>query len=313
MGVSMDGFRSGPRLALAAAAGFCAALFASSPPAIAADQQSAIPGLQGRSAPLRATVGRYLGQSLGQAKIIGGEDAKLADHPWQVALLVSWIADTAKAQFCGGSIMSGEWVLTAAHCVNGNTPFDVHVLSGTANLEAGGRRFNVERIFVHKNYDAPSHDNDVALLKVKGSVTDGAPVKIATPGAEVDLAAPGKKVMVTGWGVTESGAPSVKLKQVSVGVISKADCNDEVSYSNAITDNMICAGYVEGGRDSCQGDSGGPLTAKDAAGQSTQVGVVSWGEGCADPGKYGVYARISKYNDWVAKCMATPDACEAKP
>src|SRR5687768_3136208 len=119
MGAPMDGFRSRTRFALAAAAGCCAALFASSPPAVAADQQSAIPGLQGRSAPLRAAVGRYLGQSLGQAKIIGGEDAKLADHPWQVALLVSWIADPAKAQFCGGSIMGGEWILTAAHCVNG--------------------------------------------------------------------------------------------------------------------------------------------------------------------------------------------------
>lgn len=276
-------------------------------------QDAAIPGLEQRSAPFRAAVDRFLGRGLGQAKIIGGEDAKFADHPWQVALLVSWVADTPKAQFCGGSILNEEWVLTAAHCVTGNTPIDMHVLSGTADLASGGQRHNVESIFIHKNYNASTQDSDIALLKINGMLGAGSSVQIVDAAGATELGAAGKPSMVTGWGVTDSGQPSAKLKQVAVPLVSTADCNDPVSYAGAVTANMICAGFSEGGRDSCQGDSGGPLTVKPASGASRLIGVVSWGEGCALPGKYGVYARIANFGPWVEKCLATPEACEARP
>ena len=307
----MEGFRSVTGYAVTIAAAACACGFAwlSSP---ASAQDPAVPGLQDRSEPFRAAVDRFLGKTLGQRKIIGGQDANFADHPWQVALLVSWIADTPKAQFCGGSILNAAWVLTAAHCVNGNNPLDVHVLSGTADLASGGHRHNVKAIFVHKDYNPSNHDNDVALLMIDGTLQAGGPVALADAAIEARLAAPRENAMVTGWGVSESGEPSPTLKQVSVPIVSNADCNDPVSYNGAVTANMMCAGFSEGGKDSCQGDSGGPLTATDASGAAELVGVVSWGEGCAQPGKYGVYARVSKFASWAAKCMATPDQCEAK-
>ncbi len=307
----MRGFRSVSGCAMAIAAAACAIGFAclSFP---AAAQDPAIPDVQGRSEPFLAAVERYLGKTLGHSKIIGGQDAEFAEHPWQVALLVSWIADTPKAQFCGGSVIGPDWVLTAAHCVNGNKPHDVHVLSGTADLASGGHRQNVEAIFVHKDYDPSTHDNDVALLKIDGALQGGRSVALAAAAIETRLAVPGGTAMVTGWGVSDSGEPSPTLKQVSVPIVSNADCNDPVSYDGAVTPNMMCAGFAEGGRDSCQGDSGGPLTTMDAAGAARLVGVVSWGEGCAQPGKYGVYARVSKFSAWAAKCMATPEECEAK-
>jgi secreted trypsin-like serine protease len=272
-----------------------------------------IPGLEQRSKPFRAAVARYSGEGLGQPKIIGGQDASFADHPWQVALLISWVAETPKAQFCGGSIVNNKWVLTAAHCVLGNAATDMHVLAGTANLAQGGRRLNVEQVFINKDYNSSTNDNDVALLRTKEELIDGQPIKLADAATELRFASPPQSVTVTGWGTTDTGDPSVTLKQVSVPLISNTDCNDPVSYDGAVTDNMICAGFSEGGKDSCQGDSCGPLTAKIASGVTNLIGVVSFGEGCALPGKYGVYARVSKFEPWAAKCMANPAECEAKP
>jgi len=304
--------RSAPEAAVMAVATLCVSLIIATIPPVLADEPG-IPGLEQRSKPFRAAVARYLGGGLGQAKIIGGQDANFGDHPWQVALLVSWVADPSKAQFCGGSILNDRWVLTAAHCVNGNSPIDAHVLSGTANLASGGHRHNVEKIFIHKDYNATTQDNDVALLRINGQLNSGQPIKLVDAATEAQFASPTRSLAVTGWGTTESGNPSATLKQVTVPFVSNADCNDPVSYAGRITNNMICAGFSEGGRDSCQGDSGGPLTAKDGAGPANLIGVVSWGEGCALPGKYGVYARVAKFEPWVAKCIAKPDECEAKP
>jgi secreted trypsin-like serine protease len=261
------------------------------------------------SIPFSDAVTRFYGRArIGTiGKIIGGEPAKWNNHKWQAALLVSWIADPAQAQFCGGSLVRQNWVVTAAHCVSGRVSTqDVHVLTGTADLSSGGKRSNVEAIYVHEKYDDKKYNNDIALLKLKDNGV-GEPIKPITESEESNVAVVGQNVMITGWGITESGAPSPRLKQVAVPLVAGEKCNGPASYDGRITDKMICAGIDLGGKDSCQGDSGGPNT-KDGF----LIGIVSWGEGCGGPFKYGVYTRVSQFADWIDMCIDKAGFCKPK-
>ena len=103
--------------------------------------------------------------------------------------------------------------------------------------------------------------------------------------------------VTAGWGTTsESGCLSKNLLKVTVPLVSQADCS--VSYPDGINDSMICAGFPEGGKDSCQGDSGGPILTGTGANR-TLAGIVSWGEGCARPNKYGVYSKVNAAVTWI--------------
>ncbi|PLX41382.1 MAG: hypothetical protein C0605_05670 [Hyphomicrobiales bacterium] len=257
------------------------------------------------SKPFREAIERYYSKpSPVKRKIIGGVYTKWENNKWQVALLVSWISDPAKAQFCGGSIISKSWVVTAAHCVSNDMhPADVNVLSGTDTLGDGGVRLNVLEIITHRNYDDLPYNNDIALLRVDG-ILKGEAIALASAADEVNLGQSVSNITVTGWGVTETGKTSERLKRVSVPYVSRKKCNSPPSYHGNITDLMICAGYDEGRKDSCQGDSGGPAV---AAGKL--YGIVSWGEGCADPFKYGVYTNVAKLSEWVTSCLKDPGAC----
>ena len=264
------------------------------------------------SKPYRETLARFNGENgLGTRKIIGGEDAKWEANRWQAALLIASIQNAREAQFCGGSIVGSHWIVTAAHCLEGTPPENVDVLTGAADLNGGGSRVKAERVFVNKNYDSLTQDFDVALLKLQAPAT-GDPVGLIDKQAETALLKPGTDLVVAGWGVTGTGAPSPALKQVTVPFVSSTTCKDPVSYEGRITDNMICAGFMQGGKDSCQGDSGGPLTAKDAGSTRVLAGIVSWGEGCARPGKFGVYARVATLGPWISGCMTDPNNCPAK-
>lgn len=260
--------------------------------------------------PLRNAITRYYGgvrtgDEIG--KIIGGKKASWNDNKWQAALLVSWVADPAKAQFCAGSLVRQNWVVTAAHCVDRSTATqDVHVLTGTADLSSGGKRSNVEAIYIHAEYDDTKHNNDIALLKLRDNGV-GEPIKPVTDREEPNIVVSNQNTTIAGWGITESGFPSPQLKQVSVPLVAREKCNGPASYDGAITEKMICAGIDEGSQDSCQGDSGGPST-KDGF----LIGIVSWGDGCAKPFKYGVYTRVSQFADWIEACVKDPTSCRSK-
>jgi secreted trypsin-like serine protease len=243
-------------------------------------------------------------REINRARIIGGQTATDGQFPWQVALITAGY-QPSDGQFCGGTLIEPNWIVTAAHCVAfGTRPQDIEVFTGSVDLRSGGQQYAVAEIFSHERFDSVTFDNDIALLRLTTPVTTGGSISVIRTTEETSLLPVGRQLRVSGWGRTaEGGATSKLLRFVGVPLVDRIVCNEKDSYGGAITTNMICAGYETGGADSCQGDSGGPLVAPD--GPSFRLaGVVSWGDGCAQPKKYGVYTRASNYVTWISSKMA---------
>jgi secreted trypsin-like serine protease len=237
-------------------------------------------------------------------RIVGGEPLPIERSPWQVALVRGYVPEPARYQFCGGSVIAPNWIVTAAHCIKNSivqtNPSRVSVVAGTAFYEVGGERLEVDKLFVHPSYVDAGQGNDIALLKLKTASTRGVPIALVAPDGELRATTP---VSVSGWGALfEGGQGSKELLGVTMPVVSSQVCNAPEVYSGQITDTMFCAGEREGGIDSCQGDSGGPVWAT-LQNTPSLVGIVSWGEGCARRLKYGVYTRVSAMRGWVDSTM----------
>ncbi len=251
-----------------------------------------------------------LAQDESPPPIIGGQVAGPGEWPWQVALIGAG-SDPYFGQYCGGSLIDVEWVVTAAHCVVGDDAGDVQVLAGIHDLgdpEAGYQRLDVAQIYVHPQYEqAAQYDKDVALIRLEDAADLG-----PTPGGEMVATVPlvsagvgslaGEQAAISGWGSDGSGYPE-DLMEAVVPVVTNANCNDSNSYDGDITANMLCAGYTAGGVDTCSGDSGGPLVVD---GPNWKLaGITSWGNGCALPNYYGVYTRVSQVVGWIEETMGT--------
>ncbi|XP_060749067.1 transmembrane protease serine 9-like [Tachysurus vachellii] len=235
------------------------------------------------------------GQAPMNNKIVGGADASPGSWPWQVSF------QSDGSHFCGGSLISADWVLSAAHCFPSSSTSGITINLGMESLDltnSNQQQRSASIIIINQNYDDNTKDNDIALVQLSSSVTFNNYIQPVCLAASKSSFPDGTEVWVTGWGTIASGVslPSPQtLQEVQMPIVSNSDC--ATAYS-PITDNMLCAGLAQGGKDSCQGDSGGPLVVQEN-GVWVQAGIVSFGYGCALPNFPGVYTRVSQYQDWI--------------
>jgi len=255
-----------------------------------------------------------------QNRIIRGEDALPGQFPWMVGLFYGGF-------LCGGTLVSRRHVLTAAHCVHHiRNPHNLMVTFGrTHQSDMSLRPFviAVEKIRTHEGWDTRSLANDIAVLVLSAPVNlhenpTVKPVCLPDLVNVAELADAGQTGVVTGWGYTEQGTLADTLQSLTVNILGKRaeNCGNYEDYE--ITDDMLCAGYIDGYFDSCQMDSGGPLTVKDAPennGATTLLGVVSWGDGCARPNYPGIYADVPYFvqNGWLNDTIGSMETCPPPP
>jgi trypsin len=232
--------------------------------------------------------------------IVGGTRASIADYPYAI-----FLTDPSGFQFCGGTLVATNKVVTAAHCTDGRSPSSTRVVWNREDkFSSAGKVAKVSGIWIHPNYTGYVRGYDVSVLTL-GTDLPGPYLPLARDQA---LYAPDTVATILGWGTTGSGGEDSRyLLKATVPVSSDAACR--TAYGTSYMPNaMVCAGYAKGGVDTCQGDSGGPLI---AGGQL--IGDTSWGHGCALAGYPGVYGRIASYYDVLTAQISPPAETPANP
>ncbi|XP_075377306.1 transmembrane protease serine 5 [Mycteria americana] len=235
----------------------------------------------------------------GTARVVGGTDVPPGRWPWQVSVY------HGSQHRCGGSVLAREWIVTAAHCVHSYRRLQASawlvfagiITHGSIRQEAG---VSVKKIIYHPLYDDNSLDYDIALMKLQVPLNFSDAIRaVCLPPSHQDLFQ-GTQCWVSGWGYTRPDQAQVTetLKEALVPLIGTKRCNSSCMYAGELTARMLCAGYPRGKIDACQGDSGGPLVCQDEFAWRL-VGIVSWGQGCAEPNHPGVYTNVAQLLPWI--------------
>jgi secreted trypsin-like serine protease len=262
-----------------------------------------------------------------ELRIVGGEPAAGDAWPWQVMVIIPTMTNGKKGfGLCGGSLIGQQWVLTAAHCFthgwDRSQPIEVAERLATAKIKAYSdidfkSLHRVAAPVLHSGYNQDTSENDIALLHLGETARSQAVPPLLASNRELEN--PPGHVIVTGWGRMReikqvengfidvaTGAPvrpedvePNRLMQVELPLVATDQCRESNGGGGwAINERNLCAGG-EGGKDSCQGDSGGPVVVHTSRGRWVQVGIVSWGLGCARKNYPGVYTRVSAFGDWI--------------
>ncbi|XP_037626594.1 transmembrane protease serine 9 [Sebastes umbrosus] len=233
--------------------------------------------------------------ALGAQRIVGGVTARRGEWPWIGSL------QHQRLHRCGATLIQCKWLLTAAHCVkNDPSPSDWAVSLGSVLRSGlGALVIPIQRIVIHPAFNGTNMDHDVALLELAVPAPTSYTIQSVCLPSSVHRFLNNAECFITGWGsMREGGSLTNLLQKAAVSIIQQADC--QRSYGNVLTPNMMCAGYMEGGRDTCLGDSGGPLTCREPSGQWFIAGVTSWGHGCGRIGFPGVYTRVTSVRQWIS-------------
>uniref|UniRef100_A0A8C7EZF5 trypsin n=1 Tax=Oncorhynchus kisutch TaxID=8019 RepID=A0A8C7EZF5_ONCKI len=222
-------------------------------------------------------------------KIVGGYECRKNSASYQASLKSGY-------HFCGGSLISSTWVVSAAHCYK---RMQVRLGEHDITVNEGTEQFiDSVKVIMHPSYNSRNLENDIMLIKLSRPASLNSYVStVALPSS---CASSGTSCLVSGWG-NLSGSSSnypATLRCLDLPILSSSSCNS--AYPGQITSNMFCAGFMEGGKDSCQGDSGGPVVCN-----GQLQGVVSWGYGCAQRKKPGVYTKVCNYKSWISSTMSS--------
>ncbi|XP_054623218.1 serine protease 56 isoform X2 [Dunckerocampus dactyliophorus] len=232
-----------------------------------------------------------------RSRIVGGSPAPPGSWPWLVNLQLDG------GLMCGGVLVESSWVVTAAHCFAGSRSesywtavvgeFDI------TKTDPDEQILKVNRIIPHPKFNPKTFNNDIALVELTSPVvlSDRVTPVCLPSGMEPPTGSP---CLVAGWGSLYEDGPSADVvMEAKVPLLPQTTCKNALG-KELVTNTMLCAGYLSGGIDSCQGDSGGPLIYQDRLSGRFQLhGITSWGDGCGEKGKPGVYTRVSAFSDWI--------------
>ncbi|XP_008139902.2 brain-specific serine protease 4 [Eptesicus fuscus] len=241
-------------------------------------------------------------------RIVGGEDSADAEWPWIVSIQKNG------THHCAGSLLTRRWVVTAAHCFKGtlNKPSQFSVLLGAWQLENPGPRsqeVGIAWALPHPVYSWKEGSRaDIALVRLEHPIQFSERIlPICLPDSSIHLP-PNTNCWIAGWGSVHDGVPlphPQTLQKLKVPIIDSEICGRlywRGAGQEAITEDMLCAGYLEGERDACLGDSGGPLMCQ-VEGSWLLAGIISWGEGCAERNRPGVYISLASHRSWVQRIV----------
>jgi len=254
-------------------------------------------------------------------RIYGGVTASKADWPSFARVIVDFGA--GRTGYCGGSIISKRWIVTAGHCAHGVSPSAMSAIEDVDTVSTGGRRLRIDQVVTNEQFYLDPHGaphNDIALLHLASEARSPAQ-RLVSAERESVVVAPGAPSRAAGFGLTlpqsvvgpNVGEPSDTLREAELPIYDRRACNALLARAmHAPNENLvdltnICAGDPDRvAADTCNGDSGGPLT-MDVEGRRAQIGVVSWGAGCAQKGTVGVYTSIGFFETWIKRYVADAD------